>query len=200
MQNGWRAAFIAAGVLISWGGSMHPGGTMEEMLADPQWLSGHMLVFAGFAAMTAALWALRARVPASLRRVVTIALIGAALQSLEMLVHAIANVDLEHLRMGMSTPVLTTHLVMTQVIYPVFAATTVGFIVATARAREVGSPWVAWIGVAGAVMHGLAGGLVPFLEVGWARALFPGVVLLALWMIVAGLWRTPLASRAAASV
>jgi hypothetical protein len=200
MRHGWRVAFIGAGVLIMWGGSLHPGGTMEQMLADPQWRFGHMLTFAGFVLMTAGIWLLMPRAPARLARTATLALVATALQAFEMFLHAIADMDLENLRAGASTPILSTHLMLTGIVYPIFAAAVMLFIVRAARERVLGSLWIAWLGLLGAAMHGIAGPGTVFFEVAWARALFPGVVLLALWMILAALWRAPVAAGRTAPV
>ncbi len=56
------------------------------------------------------------------------------------------------------------------------------------RARAIGSVWMAWIGVLGALSHGLAAILVAGLGLLQFRVLFPGVVLLALWLVLAALW------------
>jgi hypothetical protein len=84
--------------------------------------------------------------------------------------------------------VLTTHLAMAVVVYPLFGAAVVGLIVAAARERVLGSRWIAWIGILGASAHGAAAplriltGYAPF------SILFVGVVVLALWMALAGVW------------
>jgi hypothetical protein len=200
MRKIWRVAFIASGVLIAWGGSMHPGGTMEEMLSDPTWLPGHMLVCGGFVAFAVGLWTLRSRTPKAMRRIADVALGATALQAIEMLVHAMAYVDLEHLKAGQPTPVLTTHLALTTLVYPLFGIVMSVYILAAARHKVVGSPWIAWLGVIGVVAPGIAGLLVPFFNVGWARPLFPGIVLFALWAILAGVWRMALARAAPAGV
>lgn len=199
MQQTWRGAFIASGVLIGWGGSMHPGGTMEQMLADPAWLPGHLMIFGGFVALGLGMWGLRRRSPQAMSRTVTLALAATALQALEMFLHSIAYVDLEQLRAGASTPVLTAHLTLTPIAYPIFAIAISLYIVSAARHKVVGSHWIAWLGVAGVVMQGVAGFLVPLFGVGWARSLFAGVVLFALWEILAAVWPTAPAARAVAT-
>jgi hypothetical protein len=198
MRNSWRGLLIAAGALIAWGGSMHPGGTMEEMLADPRWLPGHMVTFAGFLAMGAGIWWF-AKAASSMTPTLRFVLIATGLQALEMFVHAVANVDLDNLRAGRATPVLTTHLALTAAVYPVFGIAVAIWIASAARRRIIGSPWVAWLGILGALMHGAAGLLVAGFDVARARSLFPGIVFLALWLILAGVWpiKAPKAQRAA---
>lgn len=60
--------------------------------------------------------------------------------------------------------------------------------VAAARDRAMASPWIAWIGVLGATAHGLAAPLVVLFGIEQARVLFPMVVLLALWFVLAAVW------------
>ncbi len=171
---------------------------MAEMLADPRWVPSHALILAGFIALLAGLvlFGRAVAVPAGTRRWLGLALFGTAAQAVEMVFHTAAYVDLDHLLAGHATPVLTTHLWLTPVVYPIFAATISGFVVAAARDRVLGSPWFAWLAVAGAIGHGTAGFLVPLFDVAWARRLFPLIVLVALWAILAGLW--PGRARAAA--
>ena len=139
MDNRWRWAFAISGGLILIGGPMHPGGTMEQMLADPNWLPGHLLVLGGFLALLVGLILLRGTPRgAAISRVLRLAIAAAVLQSIEMFLHAIAVLDLEHLKAGQSTPVLTTHLTIAVVIYPLFAIALIAFIVADLRAKAVG--------------------------------------------------------------
>jgi hypothetical protein len=122
------------------------------------------------------------------------AIVGTALQAIEMAFHTAAMVDHDKLVAGAPTPVLTTHLWMTAVLYPVFAFTLIGFIIAAARDRTLGSWWIAWLGVIGALAHGAAGPLVVIWEIEPARELFPLIVLVAIWSVMAACWPTP-ASR-----
>ena len=114
-----------------------------------------------------------------------------------MILHTMAYVDAANLVAGRATPVLTTHLVLTAAFYPVFAVTMGGFLIAATRERSLGSPWINWLGVAGVVCHGLAGVLVPLLNLEWARLLFPMLALFSLWSLLAAVW--PMRTRAAAA-
>jgi hypothetical protein len=187
LQAAWRGLFAAGGAAISVGGSMHPGGSMAEMLAHPDWFPSHALVSLGFACITAGLWlwGRERALPQRSGRWWRIALAATLVQTLDMLLHTSAMVDHAHLVAGEPTPVLATHLVMTAIVYPIFALCTIGFIVAAARDRVLGSRWIAWLGIVGAVGHGLAGPLVAIWDVGWARPLFPLIVLVALWYMLA---------------
>jgi len=185
-MNLWRLFFALCGIAILVGGPMHPGGTMAEMLAHPLWFRSHLLVLVGFIAMTVGL-ALYQRHPltARTRWWLRAAIAGGILQSIEMAFHTAAMVDHDSLVAGGPTPVLTTHLWLTALLYPVFALTMVGFIAASARDRLLGSWWLAWLGIAGALAHGAAGPLVVIWELAWARALFPLITLVALWFVIA---------------
>lgn len=186
----WRVFFALSALFILAGGPQHPGGTMAEMLAHPKWVPSHTLLLAGFLALLAGLILYQRGValPDRTRRWVRLAMIGTALQALEMVFHTAAVVDHANLVAGRGTPVLTTHLWMAIVLYPIFGLTVAGLIVATARDRTLGSPWIAWLGIVGALAHGAAAPLVVQFEVQWARILFPMVMLLALWMLLAAFW------------
>lgn len=186
----WRLGFVAAAVLILVGGPRHPAGTMVEMLGHPDWTFAHVLMLGGFVALGLALLAL-GRDPTltpPVRRALRWAIIGTAVQVVEMVLHTLAAVDHANLMAGRPTPILSTHLALAVVAYPFFAATIIVFIVATTRARALGSPFIAWLGVIGALGHGLAAPLTVITTLTWARSLFPLLVLLALWMLLAALW------------
>lgn len=186
----WRFCFLLAAGLIIAGGPLHPGGSMAEMLAHPDWVLSHSLILAGFVAALAGLVLYRRSRPLPERtaRWTRLAIWGTALQVVEMIFHTAAVVDHGHLVAGAATPVLTTHLRLVVVAYPVFGILTIGFIIATARERTLASPWVSWLGILGAAAHGAAAPLVVIFGVGQARILFPMVLLLALWYALAAAW------------
>lgn len=187
----WRVCFLVGGVLILMGGPRHPRGTtMAEMLGHPDWVLSHTLITLGFVAIGIGLALYRRAVPLPERsgRWARIALYGTILQTVEMVLHTAAVVDHANLLAGRSTPVLSTHTAMAVVAYPIFGATFIGFIVAAARDRVLASPWVAWIGIAGAVAHGAAAPLVIVFRVPQAALLFPLLMLLAIWLVLAAVW------------
>lgn len=186
----WRLGFALAALLIIVGGPQHPRGTMAQMLADPAWYPSHALVLAGFVALAAglALFARQDDLTPDARRWTRLALLGTAGQVLEMTVHTAAAVDHGNLVAGHATPVLTTHLWLSVLLYPVFAATISGFILVTSRGRLTAPPWLAWLGIIGAVAHGLAPVLVIAVRLEAARLLFPMVMLFALWLVMAAAW------------
>lgn len=195
MANGpfgsWRPLFLLSGVLIMVGGMNHPRGRMVEMLAHPDWVWSHTLLLLGFLSLLAGLVLYRraaAPLPKRTSRWLRLALYGTVLQAIEMAFHTVSVVDGEHLAAGHPTPVLTTHLVQAVILYPVFAVTIIGFIVATARDRTLASPWIAWLGILGAAAHGLSTPLVVGLRISQAGILFPLVMLLAIWLALAAVW------------
>lgn len=194
----WRIAFLVAGVLILLGGPRHPGGTMAQMLAHPDWVLSHTLVLAGFVVLLAGLALLRAAgpLPPQTAAWVRLALAATAVQAGEMVLHTLAYIDHGRLVAGHATPLLSTHLAFSVVAYPLFAAGIIGLIVAGARDRVLGSRWIAPIGIVGVAAHGIAAPMVVAAGDERFRVLFPGIALLALWMVIAAL----LPARGAAPV
>ena len=185
----WRVCFVLSAIFMGIGGPMHPDGTMAEMLASPVWFAGHAWVCAAFVALLVGLVLYGRAVvfPARTRRWLQIAIVVTALQAIEMAVHAAAYVDLQNLLAGRSTPVLSTHLMMTVIIYPIFGVLMSGFIIVAARERALGALWMGWIGVIGALAHGAAGLLVVGFNSEVARLGFPLIMLVMIWALIAAL-------------
>ena len=125
----WRLFFIVGALFLLVGGPRHPGGTMAEMLAHPDWVPSHALTLAGFVSLLLGLIAYERTVlvPDRTRTWARFAVLGTALQVMEMAFHTAASVDQLNLA-GRATPVLTTHLWLSVVIYPIFGLTLVGLI------------------------------------------------------------------------
>ncbi|HRP07360.1 MAG TPA: hypothetical protein PLL69_02635 [Gemmatimonadales bacterium] len=189
----WRPLLALGGILILIGGPMHPGGTMAEMLAHPDWVPSHALQLAGFIALTVALYGFWRQVAAGepMRRWAGIGFWASLFQTVEMAFHLAAAVDAGNLVAGAPTPILTIHLALAVVAYPVFGAAMIGMLLTGARTRELGSPWTAWFGAIGAAAHGIAPVLVVTFEQEWARALFPAITLFALWTVVTAIRPRP---------
>jgi hypothetical protein len=198
-ESGWRIAFGVSAATLLAGGPLHPDGTMAEMLAHPEWFLSHILQLVSYGAMALGLWMFDSAVasPPSTRRWLRLAIAGTILQTIEMVFHTWAMVDHRHLVAGEPTPVLTTHLALAVVAYPIFALTAIGFVVAAARDRVLGTRWLAPVGVIGLLAHGLAAPLVVTLEIEAARILFPMVMLAALWLIVVAVMPRRAVGRAA---
>ena len=192
----WRLCFIVSALFLIAGGPQHPGCEMHEMLANPKWVPAHTLLLAGFVTLLVGLLLYKraTSLPDATRRWLRLAIIGTVLQTIEMAFHTAAVVDHDHLVAGQSTPVLTTHLWLAVIFYPIFGLTIIGFIIAGMRDHVIGSPWIGWLGIAGALANGAAPPLVVLLKIEAARILFPLLLLFALWLILAGLW--PLRARA----
>ncbi|MEO8432505.1 MAG: hypothetical protein ABI592_13415 [Acidobacteriota bacterium] len=188
-SNAWRICFILGAVFIAAGGPQHPRGTMEQMLADPKWVPAHLLLLAAFLLLLAGLVLFgRSRpLPDRTRRWVRFATLGTVLQAIEMALHTAAAVDHDALATGHATPILSTHLTIAVLCYPLFSAALIGLVVAGVRDRTLGSPWFAWLGVLGLLGHGAAAPLVVAFHIEGARALFPLLLGFALWMFLAGL-------------
>jgi hypothetical protein len=190
--NIWRACFVFSAILLLAGGPRHPRGTMAEMLQHPNWGPAHALMLAGFAFLGLGLHLYGRQLADAVRtlRWLHWALLATVLQAVEMGVHTAASADAANLVAGRATPILSTHLGLSVVAYPIFGLTLAGLIVAGARDRVLGAPWTAGIGVIGALAHGAAPPLTVGFQLGWARLLFPLLVLFALWLLLAGLWPT----------
>jgi hypothetical protein len=186
----WRVFFLLATLLLAVGGPQHPRGTMAEMLGDPAWPRAHALMLGGFITLLLGLIAFRRnlRLPWRSQMWLRFAIAGTFLQVVEMAFHAAAAVDHAHLVAGAPTPILTTHLWLTAVAYPVFGLTIVGLIIAGARDRVLGSTWIAWIGGVGAVAHGVAPPLIIVGKIPGAAILFLFLMLLAPWLALAAVW------------
>jgi hypothetical protein len=187
----WRALFVVGGVLYLWGSAQHPRGTMAEMMAAPAWVPGHTTVFVGLLVLTLGLVLFRRTVgaSASMDRWLRFSIVATALEAVEMGVHTVAYVDVDALTLGHSTPVLTSHLWLATLIYPLFAVSLMGLIRLGLREGSLGSPWIAWIGMLGAAAHGIVMWLVYIFAIGWAPVLFPlAAISLSLWFMLAGVW------------
>jgi hypothetical protein len=182
----WRPLLALGGILIVVGGPMHPDGTMAEMLADPKWVPSHAWVLAGFVALSLALfgyWRGVAR-SATMRRWAGLAFCGTLFQTVEMGFHHFSYLDLANLQAGASTPILSAHLALAVVAYPLFALLMILAIIAGVRTGELGRAWFAPIGVVGVAAHGLAPVLVVTFAMEGARILFPMIMLFALWTLL----------------
>jgi hypothetical protein len=186
----WRLAFLIGGGLVLTGGPRHPRGPMAEMLAHPDWTPAHVWMLAGFVALLIGLTTLPhdALLTNRLRRWRRVAIAATAFQAVEVAVHTVAVLDHANLVAGRPTPILTTHMMLSVIAYPLFAVGIIGFMVTASRERTLGSPWITWLGALGALGHGAAAPLAVVAKLAWAPLLFPLLTLLAIWMVLAALW------------
>ncbi|MDQ3171156.1 MAG: hypothetical protein M3Q55_13545 [Acidobacteriota bacterium] len=193
--DAWRVAFFAAGALILTGAPRHPRGAMADMLAHHDWFMAHAILVVAYLVLVIG-FVMFARVPGlsdNLRRWTRFAAVGAALEAVEMAVHTAASVDAANLAAGHATPVLSTHLNMALVIYPLFGIVLAVFMIKGMRERAIGSPWIVWLGLIAAVTHALVMPLVYLFEVWWAPIFFPMIMLLGLWLVLSAVWLTRVA-------
>ena len=193
----WRALFVVGGLIYFVGAFFHPrGGGMAGMLVDSAWIPSHSAVFIGLLLMSIGLVFFRrsSRVSPKMDRWLAFAIVMAVLEIVEMGLHTMAYVDaaaLTHgaLHGGLATPVLTIHIWMATLVYTPFAVAMIGLILMGQRERALGSPWINWLGLVGALAHGSVMWLVVVFQIGGAGVLFPIYALtLSLWFILAGLW------------
>lgn len=193
----WRALFVVGGLIFFVGALFHPRGNgMAAMLVDPIWIPSHTAVFVGLSLITIGLVFFRrsSRLSPKMDRWLYFAIVMAILETIEMGVHTMAFVDAgalshESVHGGLSTPVLTIHIWMATLVYTPFAVAMIGLILMAQRERVLGSPWINWLGLVGAVAHGSVIWLVIVFQIGEAGILFPIYALtIPLWFFLAGLW------------
>lgn len=193
----WRALFVVGGLVYAVGAFFHPrGATMADMLVDPTWIPAHAAVFVGFLVITFGLASLRRAVVVSpaMARWLRATLVLAVVQVVEMGLHTMAYVDAGSLvpgdlHGGMATPVLSTHMWLSTLAFTPFAVAFLGLIWTGTRERVLGSPWILWLGVIGALAYGSVMWLVLVLRIDWAPILFPVAhIFMPLWFVLAGVW------------
>lgn len=196
----WRVAFVLSGVAMIAGGPQHPSPDLAlsfhestaVMLANPRWVPSHVGLLASYVLLFLALWlwGRQAQPAGATRTWLRFALVAVGFGIVEMVFHTAAVVDLESLRQGGSTPILTTHLVLAALVNPVFGVAVAGIAVRGAIDRQLGSLWVAWMAVAGGLIYGLASAYVVATHDQRVSPLFAiGASLMAFWFLFAGVWR-----------
>jgi hypothetical protein len=186
----WRLLFGGGGLVMAIGGPLHPRDeTMHAMLINPDWFPSHMAQLVGFAMMTLGMMRYRRLLPhsAAVHRWSGLAALALALQTVEMAFHLASMVDADKLAAGAATPILSTHIVLAVTIYPLLAILMSGFVVAAAKTRELGNPWLAPLAIFGLVAQAVAVALVVGLDMQAARIGFPMVMAFAVWTVVVSL-------------
>ncbi len=198
----WRILLALSGVLVLVGSMNHPrGGGMAQMLAHPDWWWSHAMLAVGFAALLVGLLLHRRDVelPPASDRWSKWAILGAALQTVEMVFHTAAAVDAAAYAAGETAPVFAIHMALTVLFNPLFSILMIGLIWVGARQRALGSMAIAWLGLLGAAAHGLAPILVVVLGLGQFAILFPMVMLFALYLVLVAFWPIRVAARGRAA-
>jgi hypothetical protein len=126
-NHGWRIALVASGVVMLTGAPRHPGSdakySMREELAimtsHPDWVPAHLMVMLSTMLFAAGLLtAYRKRVWPDVQPALGIAAVAVAVYVIETAFHLAAAVDNHALHHGGATPVATTHIWLSVLLYP----------------------------------------------------------------------------------
>ncbi len=197
LRHGWRAAFVASGVLLAVGGPMHPSSDAKDdlrtelatMTADDSWVTGHSLIVASTVLLAIGLWAAyRGRVwPDSIRRPLLVAAVAVSVYVFETIAHLAAVVDSQALADGEAAPVAMSHIGMSIVLYPITGWAIVWL------AWSFGTVWGGWrwaiaaLGIISGLMQAFSVPLTILLPDGEFTPLFAGAAMtLALFAILTG--------------
>lgn len=191
----WRLLFLAGGLLTFVGGAMHPeapdGLTFRQNLAvmmdDPTWVPGHALTAIGAALLLAGFVVLRRRGGwPSVARLLPVAIVTAAIYTLELVVHTASVVDKDELASGDMGLVTVTHLALAVVGYPLFGLATAAIAWRLLRTWPVPLWPFAVLGIVGGVSNALAAPLTILPEEPDFAVFFPiGGIGTALWYVAA---------------
>ncbi|HEX8345438.1 MAG TPA: hypothetical protein VF657_12010 [Actinoplanes sp.] len=127
-NHGWRIALIASGVVMVTGAPRHPSSDakypMREELAimtsHPDWVPAHLLVMLSTVLLAAGLLtAYRKNVWPEVRPALGIAALALTAYVIETAFHLAAVVDNHALHHGGATPVATTHVWLSLLLYPI---------------------------------------------------------------------------------
>lgn len=207
----WRAAFFLAGAAMMAGGPRHPSPHLDLpfdhsialMLAHPDWVASHLFILLSFVLLLVglALWQRDAGLSGRARTWSRLALVAAGLAVVEMSFHVAAVLDVDRLRAGAATPILTTHLFLTAIVNPLVGLTLAALALHGARLGRLGSLWIAWMAVLGGAAYGAAGVYVVVTHDQRVSPLFAvGSSLLAFWYLLAAVWPIPARAPARAEV
>jgi nitrate reductase NapE component len=195
----WRAAFFLSGAAMMMGGPRHPSPHLDRsfhdstalMLANPEWVPSHLFILFSFVFLLLglALWQRQAVLPDRARRWSRFALAASGLAVVEMALHTAAVLDLDRLRAGAATPILSAHLFLTAVVYPLMALALAAVALHGVRAGRLGSRWIAWMAVLGGAAWGVAGACVVLTHDQRVSPLFAvGSSLIAFWFLLVAVW------------
>jgi len=126
-NHGWRIALIVSGVVMVAGAPRHPSSDEKEpmrrelavMTSHPDWVPAHLLVMLSTMLFAAGLlMAYRKGVWPEVQRAPGIAAVAVAAYVIETGFHLAAVVDNHALHHGGATPVATTHIWLSVLLYP----------------------------------------------------------------------------------
>jgi len=192
----WPWALAAGGVLFLIGGPLHPSSDSSlpesqataEFIGAATWVPSHALILLAAVGYLIGLFGLaRSPMPLSTaaRRSARVAAAGGVLLAVESIFHLGAFLDEDAALAGNATPILSTHLALSLVVYPIFTFAVAALAVLSRDALT--HPVVGIIGAIGAIAFGLAPALVGAAGIETLAVLFPiGGVIMALWFTVVG--------------
>jgi hypothetical protein len=193
----WRPLLAASGIVLLVAGGTHPDGpkdvsfrdTLAAMMEDGKWVPAHTLLTVSMVLLVAGLMAARRSglwAPAS--RLLPFAILAAAVNTVEAVLHTVSVVDKEELAAGESPPLAVAHLAAAVIAYPM-----IGIAIA-ALAWMLMPSWspalrvVSIIGVIGGVAYSLSAPLVVVARQQDLDFLFAlGAGPMALWLAVIGI-------------
>ncbi len=126
-NHGWRLALIASGVLMLTGAPRHPSSDGKDpmrqelavMTSHPDWVPAHLLVMLSTILLAAGLiMAYRKGVWPGVQPALGVAAVAVAAYVIETGFHLAAVVDNHALHHGGATPVATTHIWLSVLLYP----------------------------------------------------------------------------------
>ena len=97
-----------------------------------------------------------------------------------------AVVDAEALQAGRPTPILSAHLGLAVIAYPLFGLPFAALAWLGGRTRVLTHPVVGAIGALGGITHGIAAPIVVLSQDARFSFLFMGAMLIAIWLMVIG--------------
>jgi hypothetical protein len=206
MKEQWRPLMAAAGLVLLVAGGMHPDApndlsfrdTLAAMMDDGKWVPAHALLTVSMVLLAAGLVAARRRgVWPAAARLLPFAILAAAVNTVEAVLHTVSVVDTDELAAGESPPIAVAHLVAAVIAYPML-----GVAVAALAWKLMPSWSPGWrafsiIAMIGGIAYTLSTPLVVVARLGDADFLFPlGAIPMALWFTLVGIVGVRPSSRA----
>ena len=127
-NHGWRIAFVASGLVMLVGAPRHPGSDAKYpmrqelaiMTSHPDWVPAHLMIMLSAMLLAAGLlMAYRKNAWPGVRTALGIAAVAVTAYVIETAFHLAAAADNHALHHGGATPVATTHIWLSVLLYPV---------------------------------------------------------------------------------
>jgi hypothetical protein len=188
----WRPLFVVGGLLWVMGGATHPSAptdlsfndNLAVMMEQDAWVPSHSLMAVGMTLILVGLVVVRrgGTFPVT-SRLMTFALVAAALNVVEMVVHTMAFVDRQELAADEAAPIAFTHLGLALIAYPLLGVAVVLLALRLARESTL-LRTVAVIGVVGGAANALSVPLAAATGGNTFDFLFPvGAIGIAAWLV-----------------